>query len=67
MILSNRTSHPLARSYVLKLDAPIDPGRIAGRLSHVATGRQFHFTSAAQLIARLVDGDAATQRQENGE
>ena len=66
MILSSRTSHPLARSYVLKLD-PVSPSgdtAIVGRLSHVVTGREFHFSSIDELVSRLVECEAANRRRE---
>ena len=66
MILSAHTSHPLARSYVVRLDS--DPravhGRFVGRLSHVVTGRQFRFASADELIARLVECETADRCKE---
>jgi hypothetical protein len=67
MILSSRVTHPLTRSYVVKLDlvATSGRGRIAGRLSHVVTGRQLHFTSADELIARLVEFETADRSWED--
>lgn len=66
MTLRSRTSHPLARSYVLKLDprSMSGRGRVSGRMSHVVTGRQFRFTSTDDLIARLVKCDRIYQREE---
>lgn len=66
MILSSRTSHPLARSYVLKLDrvSPFGRTAIVGRLSHVVTGREFHFSSIDELVAHLVECEAAHRRRE---
>lgn len=66
MILSSRTSHPSARCYVLKLDpqSMTGRGRVAGRLSHVVTGRQFRFRSVDELIARLAKCDRIYEREE---
>jgi hypothetical protein len=66
MILSAYASHPLARSYVVKLHVGLGArrGRIVGRLSHVVTGRQFRFTSADELIALLIECDSADRRKE---
>jgi hypothetical protein len=66
MILSSRTRHPLARSYVLKLDrvSPVGGSAIVGRLSHVVTGREFYFSSIDELVLRLVECEAANRRRE---
>jgi hypothetical protein len=68
MILSSRTSHPLARSYVLKVERASSPGggAFVGRLSHVVTGREFHFSSIDELISRLIACELA-RRAEEGE
>jgi hypothetical protein len=66
MILSAQSTHPLTRSYVVKLD--LDPlagrGRITGRLSHVVTGQQYRFGSADELIACIVECAAAVERRD---
>ena len=57
MVLSSHASYPHDRSYVLKLHCDASPrqGRIVGRLEHVASGRQFQFTSGEELLACLID------------
>jgi len=61
MILKTQASYPQAQSFVLKLhrDAAPAEGRLIGRLEHVASGRQYTFNSAAELIACLAQGAAA--------
>ena len=61
MILKTQASYPQARSFVLKLhrDAAPAEGRLIGRLEHVASGKQFAFNSAAELISCLAQGVAA--------
>jgi hypothetical protein len=56
MVLSSQSSYPHDRSYVLKLHSDASPrqGRIVGRLEHVASGRQFQFTSGDELLACLI-------------
>jgi hypothetical protein len=57
MVLSPHASYPHERSYVLKLHSDASPrqGRIVGRLEHVASGRQFQFTSGEELLACLIN------------
>ena len=57
MVLSPHASYPHERSYVLKLHIDASPrqGRIVGRLEHVASGRQFQFTSGEELLACLIN------------
>ena len=56
MVLSPNASYPHERSYVLKLHSDASPrlGQIVGRLEHVASGRQFQFTSGEELLACLI-------------
>ena len=56
MILEVHPSYPSASSYVLKLhrDAAPARGRIFGRLENIATGEQFAFSNAEELLACLV-------------
>jgi hypothetical protein len=60
MVLSSHASYPHERSYVLKLHIDASPRqrRIVGRLEHVASGRQFQFTSGDELLACLIDAAA---------
>ena len=60
MTLKPHSSYPQARSYVLTLHHDADPaeGRIIGRLEHVVSGRQFHFTSLEELVACLARSTA---------
>lgn len=53
MILDTRVSYPHSRTYVLKLHVDADPQRgvIVGRLEHLASGQQFHFANAEELLA----------------
>ena len=55
MTLSESTSYPSARSYVLKVhrDARPSGGQIAGRLENMASGHCFEFSNADQLLACL--------------
>lgn len=55
MILATHPSYPNARAYVLKLhrDARPGAGRVMGRLENVATGEQFAFSNADELLACL--------------
>lgn len=55
MSLSVLPSFPSNRHYVLKLhrDASPHADRIAGRLINMASGRQFDFRNAEQLLAQL--------------
>ena len=63
MILKTQASYPQAQSFVVKLhrDAAPAEGRLIGRLEHVASGRQFTFNSAEELIACLAKVAAANQ------
>jgi hypothetical protein len=65
MILKTQSSYPQARSFVLKLhrDAAPADGRLIGRLEHVASGRQFTFSSAEELIASLAQAAAAASQE----
>ncbi len=53
MTLNAQASYPNTQTYVLRLhrDASPQQGRIVGRLEHVASGHQFLFTTADELIA----------------
>jgi hypothetical protein len=64
MILKTQTSHPQSLSFVLKLhrDAAPGEGRLIGRLEHVASGKQFTFGSADELLAHLAS--AVVEMQE---
>lgn len=55
MILETHPSYPNALAYVLKLHRDARPGigRVMGRLENVATGEQFVFASAEELLACL--------------
>jgi len=69
MVLNAQTSYPHQRVYVLRLhhDASPRDGRIIGRLEHVDSGHQFHFSSAEELIACLVGGAAFTDALSTGD
>ena len=60
MVLNAQTSYPHDKVYVLKLNQNASPGngRIVGRLEHVSTGHQFHFSSGEELLACLASGVA---------
>jgi hypothetical protein len=64
MILKTQASYPQAASFVLKLhrDAAPADGRLIGRLEHVASGKQFTFNSAEELIACLVSLSQETRQ-----
>jgi hypothetical protein len=63
MTLNSRTSHPSARSYVLKLDrdAILQDGQIAGRLESMTSGCCFHFGTGQELLAWLARDSAASR------
>ena len=60
MILSTHPSYPNALAYVLKLHRDARPGigRVMGRLENVATGEQFVFANADELLACLARDSA---------
>lgn len=55
MVLNTHASYPQEHTYVLKLhrDAAPAEGRFIGRLEHIASGQQFQFDSAEELISCL--------------
>jgi len=68
MVLSSQISFPHERAYVLKLHRDASPrhGQLHGRLEHVASGHQYTFTSAEELLARLIEAvEQHDQRSEN--
>ena len=69
MVLSPHASYPHERSYVLKLHIDASPrqGRIVGRLEHVASGRQFQFTSGEELLACLINASELHDRSRSEE
>jgi len=69
MSLSNSASYPQVKSFVLNLhrDAVPSEGCLVGRLEHLATGRRYHFSSAAELIDCLVAGAALAADHPQGE
>lgn len=60
MVLNAQPSYPHDKTFVLKLHESASPrdGRIVGRLEHVASGHQFLFASAADLVECLSKGAA---------
>jgi hypothetical protein len=66
MILKTHASYPQAQSFVLKVhrDAAPADGKLIGRLEHVASGKQFDFNTAEELIACLVRSVAEIRSQE---
>lgn len=56
MTLNTQPAFPSAGGYVLKLrlDSPPDPGRLCGRLEHIATGETLDFASPEALLAGLL-------------
>jgi hypothetical protein len=56
MTLNPHASYPHTHSYVLKLHRDCQPehGAFVGRLEHLASGQQFEFSSADELIDCLV-------------
>jgi len=68
MILKTQATYPQAQSFVLKLhrDAAPAEGRLIGRLEHVASGRQFDFNTAEELIACLAQAVAAAGQEPAG-
>jgi hypothetical protein len=53
MVLNRQPSQPHTHAYVVKLHPDSRPGHLTGRLEHVASGRVFPFSSAAQLLECL--------------
>ncbi len=51
MILDTRSHYPSARTYVLKLHRNATSDALEGRLENMASGRQFDFSGAEELIA----------------
>jgi|GEM_PF-1099150 len=66
MVLSPVISYPQSLAYVIRLhhDCARDARVFAGRVEHVASGRQFEFGSAEELIACLVR-DAASNNTDS--
>lgn len=63
MTLNSQVNYPSIRTYVLKLhrDAIPADGRIFGRLESLSSGKQFDFSSAEELLARLAQDIAVMQ------
>jgi hypothetical protein len=61
MTLDIHATYLPTQAYVVKLhrDSVPQNGRITGRLEHIASGRTVQFSSAEELIARLL-ADAAS-------
>ena len=57
MTLDRQPHHSNRRSFVLKLDRAVAeaPGRLAGRLEHLSSGRMREFRSGDELLACLLD------------
>jgi hypothetical protein len=68
MVLNAHSSFPQTLTYVVKLhhDASLRDGHLIGRLEHLASGHQFHFNSAEELIACLI-GDALRAQTSSSE
>ena len=60
MTLNPHASFPHTHSYVLKLhrDARPELGQFVGRIEHLASGQQFDFSSADELIDCLIRASA---------
>ncbi|MBK8017658.1 MAG: hypothetical protein IPK20_13700 [Betaproteobacteria bacterium] len=63
MTLDRQPLHSSRRSFVLKLDRveANEPGRIAGRLEHMSSGRTRQFRSGDELLACLLDESAGVE------
>lgn len=59
MSLQSTATHPIHRSYVLKLhrDAAPAQGRISGRLEHIASGSHIDFASWEEMLSWLANHD----------
>jgi hypothetical protein len=53
MILNPESKYPSRRSYVLKLRSDATPGRLAGRLENLVSGRQREFSCAEELLVAI--------------
>ena len=53
MALDDTPSHPVARSYVVRLhrDAAPAQGGMFGRVENISTGRRYFFGNAEELLA----------------
>jgi hypothetical protein len=56
MTLRPTPTYPSRRTYVLKLRREARADALAGRLENLVTGRQWEFSSAAELL-RSIAGD----------
>lgn len=65
MTLNPNVIYPTTRSYVLKLHcaAVPEPGKLAGRLENMASGRHFDFHSGEQLLDCLAQDLALSETQ----
>ena len=66
MSFDHRSPFPGSRAYVIKLRTEAAPGegRWLGRLEHVASGRQFEFCSADELLRHLAEDVARMERDD---
>jgi hypothetical protein len=53
MILNPESKYPSRRSYVQKLRSDATPGRLAGRLENLVSGRQREFSCAEELLVAI--------------
>jgi hypothetical protein len=54
MTLRPTPTYPCRRSYVLKLRRDASADALVGRLENLVTGRQWEFSSAAELLRSIV-------------
>lgn len=68
MSFDHRTPFPGSRAYVIKLRQESAPseGRWLGRLEHVASGRQYDFSCADELLRQLAADVAQMQHEDGG-
>lgn len=60
MTLNPHPAYPSAGCYVLKLHRDAQPGRLCGRLEHIASGAVVDFASGEGLVAWLQQHAAHT-------
>lgn len=56
MTLNREATYPNRRTYVLKVRSDATPDSLVGRVENLATGAQFAFASAGELL-ELMAGD----------
>lgn len=53
MTLNSQSKYPSRRAYIVKVRWDATPGKLAGRLENLVTGRQREFASAMELLQSI--------------